>query len=134
MRKITRIVIHHSASSLATTKEDIDKWHKSRGWSGCGYNFVIEGDGKLVLGRPLERVPAQARGYNTNSIGICLVGDNTDLEQRWSMLQIYTLEQTLPVLKTMFPDAIVLGHKDLPDTSTECPGLDIRELLGLPKL
>ncbi|BCV05917.1 MAG: hypothetical protein CM15mV120_350 [uncultured marine virus] len=26
--------------------EDIDRWHKNRGWSGIGYNWVIRNDAR----------------------------------------------------------------------------------------
>ena len=65
-------VIHHTASpdvSVAT----IDRWHRARGWAGCGYHFVIRRDGTVEAGRPLDRKGAHAKGRN-NRIGIALCG------------------------------------------------------------
>ena len=39
-RRIDKIIIHHSASPIGTTVEQIDQWHKARGWTGIGYHFV----------------------------------------------------------------------------------------------
>ena len=62
-----------------------------RGWSDIGYSFLIEGeyptytslksgkkgnsDGKLRIGRPLNRFGAHCIGRNTVDIGVCLVGE-----------------------------------------------------------
>ncbi len=129
MREIKHIVIHHSKSSLKTTAEDIDKWHRERGWAGIGYHFVVEGDGKLVRGREVSRIGAHVRGHNSNSIGICVVGDNAIVARKWRASQITSLVKVVDILKVMFPEAIVLGHRDMPDTNTSCPGLFIKELL-----
>jgi len=134
LRHINYIVIHHSASSLKTTAEDIAHWHLAKGWSGPGYHFCIESDGRLIMTRPIDRLGAHVRGHNTHTLGVCLVGDNTTLRSRWTAPRVETLKRALSVLGVMFPESEVLGHRDLPDTATECPGLDIRELLGLKPL
>ncbi len=134
MRTINHIVIHHSASPLSTTAAEIRLWHLQKGWGSIGYNLVIERTGQLILGRPVHVVPAQVRRHNAHSIGICLVGDNTHSQDRWLPVQIEMLEQTLGVLTVLYSDAVVLGHRDLPGTATTCPGLDVRNLLGLNPL
>jgi hypothetical protein len=99
-----------------------------------GYNLIVEEFGALVLGRPLDVVPAANRGHNLSAIAICVVGDNTTLNQRWTASQVDTLKRTVSVLKVCFPDAVVLGHRDLANTATLCPGIDIRNLLCLNPL
>lgn len=76
MRKITELILHCAATPEGKDYRaaDIDKWHKMRGWTGIGYNFVIDLDGKIEAGRDLELVPAHCLGHNKNSIGICYVG------------------------------------------------------------
>jgi hypothetical protein len=50
--KVTKIVVHHSASDRkTTTKKDIEKWHKDRGFSQIGYHKIIEGTGMIKKGR-----------------------------------------------------------------------------------
>lgn len=46
-----------------------------RGWNDIGYNFAVGGDGKAYVGRGWSTVGAHAPGYNSNSIGICIIGD-----------------------------------------------------------
>jgi len=40
MRKIDSIIVHHSASEFGNTHL-IDAWHKERGFSRVGYEFII---------------------------------------------------------------------------------------------
>jgi N-acetylmuramoyl-L-alanine amidase len=127
------IVLHHSASALSTTAADIDVWHRQKGWSSIGYHLCIEGSGELIRGREIDRMGAHAKGFN-RAVGICLVGDNTTASQRWVWQQVATLKRTLSVLNVLYPKAVVLGHCDLPGAATLCPGLDVRELLGLSPL
>ena len=140
MRQIDHLVIHHSASVLTTTAADLARWHTSpkelggRGWKRVGYHLIVEESGELVLGTPIGLVGSHVRGSNSNSVGICLVGDNTLLSRRWVEAQIATLKRVLSVLEILFPGAVVLGHRDMPNTATACPGLDVRNLLGLSPL
>jgi N-acetyl-anhydromuramyl-L-alanine amidase AmpD len=83
MREINKIVIHCSDSKIGNAVM-IDKWHRDRGWAGIGYHFVIgndskiEGlsfyDGRIEMGRPINKSGAHVRGHNSTSIGICLIG------------------------------------------------------------
>ena len=105
---------------------------KGKGWKSIGYHFVVEDDGQLIACKPLDRVGMHVKGHNTHSIGICLVGDNTSETECWTPSQTRTLGLLHFVLSAMFPEAVWLGHRDMPDTATLCPGLDIRTYLGLP--
>ena len=68
----TKAVIHHTASHDVGV-EEIDKWHKERGWDGIGYHFVIKKDGSIEKGRNLAVKGAHAKGRN-GRIGIALTG------------------------------------------------------------
>ena len=132
MRLIDLIVIHHSASSLKTTIHDIRKWHvEERGWSAIGYHGIMHADGSWHPGRPFDRMGAHAKGANRNSIGICVVGDNTKRSSEWRPEQVSALSEYVYFLTQQFPGARVAGHREVGTTKTECPGLDIRELLGI---
>ena len=123
------MVVHHSASSLSTVVEDIRRWHvEERGWSDIGYHWVIESDGRLCLGRSVYLMGAHVRGRNKESLGVCLVGDNTIETRKWNKKQIGTLKELSKACQLVFPDLRVVGHRDLSET-TACPGLDIQEVL-----
>jgi N-acetyl-anhydromuramyl-L-alanine amidase AmpD len=128
--EIDKIVIHHSASALTTTAKEIKQWHLDRGWKNIGYHYVIEFNGAVRAGRPLTVVPAAQKGANTNSIAICVVGDNTDPNKRWLPAQWRSLENLIQSLYVVLVRRIpVSGHRDVLPGHTECPGLDIKELL-----
>lgn len=76
MRKITEIIIHCSATPEGKdyTVEDINQWHKARGFKCIGYHYVIYRDGSIHNGRPIEQVGAHCQKHNANSIGICYIG------------------------------------------------------------
>ena len=101
MREINEIYIHCSALPYGSFVS-IDGYHKKKGWCGvycpvrecqiyCGYNYVILNEyptkfnydaqrpvplnnGKVIVGRPEDAIPAHVEGKNTNSIGIVYVG------------------------------------------------------------
>jgi N-acetyl-anhydromuramyl-L-alanine amidase AmpD len=126
---INVMVIHHSASPRNITTQQIRHWHtKGRGWSDIGYHYVIENEGEVVFGRSISRIGAHCRGHNRDSIGVCVVGDNTKTEHQWSMTQIASLQDLVYGIKLVFPKVIVKGHRDL--ANTLCPGVDVQQLLN----
>ena len=76
MRKINKIIIHCSATPVGreVSVSNIRKWHLQRGFNDIGYHYVIHLDGKISVGRPIEKVGAHCAYENRGSIGICYVG------------------------------------------------------------
>lgn len=129
MREIHLLVIHHSASPRSTSREQINRWHHDRGFAGIGYHWVVEQDGALLAGRPIAMPGAHAQGYNRESFGICVTGDNTKPGEEWNTAQQNTLAQFVRWFLVFYPGAQVMGHRDLHGTATQCPGTDVRQLL-----
>ncbi len=129
MRTINLAVVHHSASGTFTRAREIERWHLARGWSSIGYHYLIEADGKLVRGRPVEIMGAHAKDHNAQSIGICVVGDNTHGGRHWEAQQIDALRALCGMLQAVRPDILILGHRDVAPGETLCPGIDVRALL-----
>jgi N-acetyl-anhydromuramyl-L-alanine amidase AmpD len=50
--------------------------------------------------------------------------DNFTKDQRESLLEL------IAYLHTLFPQAIVVGHRDLPNASTTCPQFDVKQFLS----
>lgn len=122
LEDVETIVVHHSASPRATTTTTMIRgWHAERDFEDIGYHFVIEGNGDIVHGRPLQFDGAHCKGHNANTIGICLVGNNTVEGEEWAPVQIealFTLCRALGTLTT--PHVSIVGHRQL--GQTECPG------------
>ncbi|MBD8493966.1 N-acetylmuramoyl-L-alanine amidase [Pseudomonas syringae] len=112
------LVVHCSATAptLDIGVPDIDRWHRQRGFDTVGYHYVICRDGRLQRGRRESETGAHVKGYNSRSIGICLVG-GVDAANRprnnFTAAQFDTLAQVLAALRSRYPQARVLGHRDL---------------------
>ena len=130
MRKITEIIVHCSATPEGQnfTAEDIDRWHKQKGWQGIGYHYVIELDGSVHKGRNEEVIGAHCLGHNAYSIGICYIGGL----DKWAKApkdtrtdaQKQALIDLLKSLKEKYPNAIIYGHRDF--SKKDCPCFDAK--------
>ena len=138
MREVNRIVVHCSAtpSRMDIGVDEIRQWHTAKGWSDIGYHLVIRRSGVIETGRPLDQVGAHAKGYNTDSIGICLVGgsdaDNvTTSDANFTVEQYCSLYSQVMTLITEYEieTTDVVGHRDLPDVAKACPCFDVQSLL-----
>jgi hypothetical protein len=127
-RPIDLIVIHHSATPPGrdVSVEEIRRWHLQRGFNDIGYHDIIEIDGRIREGRDREKAGAHAQGYNTRSIGICIVGDG---RQGFTDMQWKSLRALLRHYRRMYPAIDITGHRDLKGAKTECPGFDVRAWL-----
>ena len=129
-RRIDLIVVHCSAtrSDSPTTLEAITAWHQARGFATIGYHYYITRDGEVHRGRPLHQVGAHAVGYNEHSIGVCyeggLTADGTPADT-CTLEQKDTLHRLLQRLREDYPEARVVGHRDLPGVRKECPCYDV---------
>lgn len=135
MRDIRRIYIHHSAGPREQTVESIAAFHVrpkdqgGRGWDAIGYHFVIDGAGLLHAGRDVAVVGAHAKGDNTHSVGVCVVGDNTTPGREWTDKQKKVLAAFVACLRIQFPGAAVLPHHA--NQNTACPGITADELSAI---
>ena len=128
-----RIVIHCSATPPGRDigRVEIDQWHKARGWTGIGYNFVVRRNGTLEYGREVTKVGAHAKGYNARSIGICLIGGIDAAgkpEANFSDAQWATLQRILAALRLVWPAAEVIGHNEV--ARKACPSFNVQEWLA----
>lgn len=129
MRTITLIIVHCSANRAgsALRMADIDSYHRSLGWIGCGYHYVIPTDGTIEPGRPEEMVGAHCKNHNRHSIGVCYIGglskDGKPADTRTDVQRI-ALRNLLELLHRRYPDALIVGHRDL-DPQKVCPCFDV---------
>lgn len=128
------LVIHCSATKCNRnyTEKQLLRDHKARGFRTVGYHFYCRKDGSLTQFRKLLEVGAHARPYNRCSIGICYEG-GLDEEGRpantLTHAQHRVIRHLLLQLKILFPQAEIVGHRDLPGaTPKECPCFNAAEL------
>lgn len=126
-RRIDYIVVHCTATPEGRWHDakDIDIWHKQRGWKGIGYNYVVRLDGSIELGRDVDEIPSQVKGYNSHSIGVVYVGgiDKNTLHPKDTRTpqQKRALLELLKELRKLYPKAEILGHRDFPNVKKACP-------------
>ncbi len=141
MRHIDEIWVHCSATrprwwqekTAAQKADEIRRWHvEDNGWRDIGYHFVIDRDGTVVEGRPLDEQGAHVYGHNDNSIGICLLGghgsnENDAFFDHFTSDQDKALRNLIDRLKGRFAIKSVRGHNEV--AAKACPGFDVQRWL-----
>lgn len=116
-----RIILHHAAASQCNV-DDIDRWHKQKGYSCIGYHFFIKKNGTIYSGRQENAVGAHAYQNNYNSIGICFEGDFE--KEQMTDTQVEAGKELVAYLKNKYNISKVQKHSDV--NSTSCPGKNFR--------
>jgi N-acetylmuramoyl-L-alanine amidase len=143
-RNINLIVVHCSATSVLHeyTPEQMERDHRERGFNSAGYHFYVRRSGYRVPLRPLQMAGAHVTGFNKESIGVCYEGgidakgkpcDTRTDQQKEALVNL------LRELVAVYPDAEIVGHRDLspdkngdgeitPDEWTkQCPCFDAKK-------
>jgi len=126
-----KVILHCSATPnhKHISVQEIDAWHKARGWQGIGYHYVIYVDGETMPGRPEYEQGAHCKGENKNSIGVCLIG--TD---RFGEMQVHSLVRLY--MKMALRYGINWdqwkGHYEF--ANKHCPGIDMNVVRHMFKL
>lgn len=136
------VVVHHGGirkycrdqETCSAIVRSYQNFHMDdRGWWDIGYNFLIGEDGNAYEGRGWDYVGAHAPGYNTQSIGICILGDFSDFLPNSAALN--TLDALIACgisLGKISDKYNVIGHRQT--RNTECPGESFYEyVINLPR-
>jgi hypothetical protein len=138
-RKISEIVVHHSASAFGDAQL-IRHWHvDERGWGDIGYHYVICNgrakkdsafspllDGLIEFGRDISIPGAHVPEVNPTSIGICLIGEK---REDYTDRQLQSLVMLIALLKRAYPFAEVKAHKEYdPSNKPMCPDIGMDSL------
>ena len=131
MRAIKKIIVHcaDTPEGRDDRAADIKRWHtEERGWSDIGYHYVVDLDGTIEPGRPVEKAGAHCTGHNADSIGVCYIGgcdkkmqpkDTRTDAQKASLLLL------LKYLVAKYPGVTIYGHRDFANKS--CPSFDAKK-------
>jgi len=141
MRNIKYIFVHCTASQQTATVQQILKEFTQRGWRIPGYHYIVDPKGMLTQLVTEDRASNGVKGFNAESINVAYIGgidskkgtiDNRTPEQKKTLLNILTR------LKQKYPNAIIMGHRDIsPDKNhngivdpweriKECPCFDAK--------
>jgi hypothetical protein len=130
--RLRELIVHHTAfatSGIGGTSFEaearhmraIQRWHFDRGFATIGYHLVISPSGRVFAGRPLNALGAHTKGYNTGSVGICLMG-NFQLE-RPTPAALTSLHDVRTEIVPGGASVPLKGHREHPGhASTACPG------------
>ena len=141
MRPINEIIVHCTATRPdwmwgRPTREkvaEVRRWHMDRGWKDIGYHFLIDRDGTLALGRPIDQVGAHTAGHNTGTIGVCLFGGfgsaaTDNFFDNFTPEQDKTLRAVLETLSSTYPIKKVSGHNEY--AAKACPSFSVTKWFG----
>jgi len=139
-RTATKWIVWHTAAhgkngvDYDTTRDQIDAWHRHKGWECIGYHYVVRKDGTIEEGRPKHTIGAHVLGLNGQSVGICFSGHG-DIAEHTEAQRHAGLELTRQLMDEYdVPLRRVIGHREvnglvtagkLPRkyrTSKTCPG------------
>lgn len=137
MREIDTIVVHCAAvppdwragESVGAKRDEIDRWHRARGWDGIGYHAVIDRDGSIAQGRPDRVQGAHARGHNATSLAVCLIGgaesrEHDSFADHYTPDQARALRRWIRAKRTIYPTIRdVIGHNQV--AAKACPGFRV---------
>jgi N-acetylmuramoyl-L-alanine amidase len=127
MRDINKIIIHCSDSPQGRGDDinTIREWHLERGFKDVGYHYVILENGDVQKGREHSIAGAHAKGFNSKSLGICLIGIDSFTEEQYESLAVLIKKL---MLKYEINEKNVLGHYMVSDSKT-CPNFNVCEFM-----
>jgi N-acetyl-anhydromuramyl-L-alanine amidase AmpD len=113
---------------------EVRRWHvQDRGWKDIGYHFLIDRDGTLAEGRPIDQVGAHTAGHNTGTIGVCLFGGfgsaaTDNFFDNFTQEQDKALRDVLKTLSSTYPIKKVSGHNEY--AAKACPSFSVTKWFG----
>lgn len=133
----TKVTTHYAASPRARNLEEglrltrgFDAYHRSKGWGGCSYHFLIPDTGEIILGRSVYHKGAHVLNTNSNNVGVnffCTTGHRPTRAQARAFLWLLANAHTDKMPRSHRTDrdlrkADIRGHKGWPGQATGCPG------------
>jgi len=124
---IERLTVHHTAALLETNAQaparlrQHQRYHIDLGWPDIAYHFVVDANGHVYEGRPVDAVGDTGTDYDpTGHFLVCAEG-NFD-EQEITAPQLEAVTNVLAWAAATFDvhPATIRGHRDW--ASTSCPG------------
>lgn len=125
-KRTLAIVVHTTATRPVQplTMQILRSWHKARGFNDVGYHRVIFRNGSVEQGRKDNIVGSGVQGWNDRTYHISLEGGLNNKtakpENNYTDEQFELLENDLKRAIKLYPDAVILGHRDLsPDKDND---------------
>lgn len=82
--KPDRVTQHHTQGRRPATLDEslaemrfLQDFHQNgRGWNDIGYHFLVDSEGRIFQGRPVDVLGAHVKNDNSGNIGICFMGSH----------------------------------------------------------
>ncbi len=98
--KTERVVLHFTGNE-AVDFNSLLKEHQGLGETELGFHFVVDANGKLLIGRHQSKVGAHHPDFNANSIGVCVIGDRFFMDEEQETALILLMDK----LRADYPEA-----------------------------
>lgn len=116
MREIKWIVCHCTAGPQGQRTSDIlHYWKTKLGFKKPGYHHLISADGTDENLLSIDKPSNGVKNFNAHSINICYkggVGPHGEILDNRTHEQIATMKALVLKYHAMFPNAVILGHRD----------------------
>lgn len=96
-----------------TSAGSIHAYHRSKGWAGIGYHFVIRTNGDIEIGRPLTAVGAHVKGLNDCSLGIAFSGNGDIYPLTPAQVDAGVRLGVVLMVRYGVPVERVIGHREV---------------------
>jgi peptidoglycan hydrolase-like protein with peptidoglycan-binding domain len=109
--------------------EEITRWHvRDRGWRAIGYHWVIDRNGRTMVGRRETEIGAGVEGHNRGVIHVCLIGGfgsaaKDRFADHFTPTQDRTLRDLLQGIGMRTAIRTVSGHNEY--AAKACPGFTV---------
>ena len=129
------LVVHCSASRCNrpfTVERLIETGRQAYGQAS--YHYYVRSNGNVVPILPESVQGVHAVGYNHCSIAVCYEGgldENGKAADTRTELQKASLYELLKQLRRDYPQARIIGHRELPNVRKDCPCFSCAEYADL---
>lgn len=137
---VREIILHTSATpghwhvgkTVEQMRDEIDAWHRGKGWRMIGYHRVFAPDGSMALGRSIYDIGAHVRERNRGTIGLCMIPSHThngikEFQDYFTPAQRVAVRAYIAEVQALSGGAIrwVTGHNEY--ANKECPGFHVKD-------
>ena len=124
MSEKDNFLVHYHGGKPAAQRgvnvpRNVEVIHLANGWSGVGYNFLVDMDGTIYEGRGWNGVGSQCPGFNRSGVGVYVAVGGDQVPTQAALRSVRALRDDLVSLRGG-AGVREMGHKD--GIATSCPG------------
>lgn len=128
LKQVSLLIVHCSATRCDRpfSVESLIATGEAR-FGQVSYHYYVRRNGDVVPLLPESVQGVHARHYNYCSLGICYEGGLDEMGRAVDTrtpAQKASLYQLLKNLRVDYPDARIMGHRELPHVAKACPCFD----------